>query len=43
MNPQILNDLQRFYPELAVSLTLLGVVVLDLALPRPRARRQLSC
>ncbi len=38
MNPQILQDLQKFYPELVLSLTLLGVVILDLALPK-RARR----
>jgi NADH-quinone oxidoreductase subunit N len=34
MNPQILYDLQKFYPELVISLTLLGVVILDIALPR---------
>ncbi len=34
MNAQILLDLQRFYPELALSLTLLGVVVVDIALPK---------
>jgi uncharacterized protein (UPF0147 family) len=34
MNPQILRDLQKFYPELALSFALLGVVILDIALPK---------
>ncbi len=34
MNPQILHDLQKFYPELALSLALLGVVILDISLPK---------
>lgn len=34
MNPQILHDLQKFYPELVLSLTLLGVVILDIFLPK---------
>jgi len=34
MNPQILHDLQKFYPELVLSLTLLGVVILDITLPK---------
>lgn len=31
MNPQILNDLQRFYPELTLTITLLAVVVADIS------------
>ncbi len=38
MNPQILNDLQRFFPELVLSLTLLIVVVLDISLPEGARR-----
>ncbi len=34
MNPQIIQDLHHFYPELIISLSILGVVVLDLALPK---------
>jgi NADH-quinone oxidoreductase subunit N len=34
MNPQILNDLKEFYPEIVLSLAFLGVVILDIALPK---------
>lgn len=34
MNPQILMDLKKFYPELALSVALLCVVIGDLAFPR---------
>jgi NADH-quinone oxidoreductase subunit N len=34
MNPQILHDLQKFYPEIVLTITLLGVVVLDITLPK---------
>ncbi len=36
MNPQLTQDMQRFYPELAVSVALLAVIVFDLAFPRIR-------
>jgi NADH-quinone oxidoreductase subunit N len=36
MNPQILQDLQTFYPEITLTLTLLAVIVIDLAAPRIR-------
>jgi NADH-quinone oxidoreductase subunit N len=34
MNPQILLDLKKFYPELILTATLLCVVIADLAFPR---------
>ncbi len=36
MNPQILQDLNAFYPEIAITLTMLLVVVVDLAAPAVR-------
>ncbi len=36
MNPQILLDLQKFYPELIITAALLFVVVGDIAFPRYR-------
>jgi NADH-quinone oxidoreductase subunit N len=36
MNPQLLGDLQRFYPEIAVTVTLLLVVIVDISLPHAR-------
>ncbi len=36
MNPQVLIDLKRFYPELILAAALLCVVVGDIALPRLR-------
>jgi NADH-quinone oxidoreductase subunit N len=36
MNPQILQDLQAFHPELTITLTLLAVIVVDLAAPSIR-------
>ncbi len=36
MNPQILQDLKAFYPEITLTLTLLAVIVIDLAAPRIR-------
>jgi len=34
MDPQIVLDLHSFYPEIALTLTLLAVIIVDLALPR---------
>ncbi len=39
MNPQMLQDLQNFRPEIMLSLSLLGVVILDIALPKGTTRR----
>ncbi len=36
MDPQIAHDLHAFYPEIAVTLTLLAVIVVDLAAPAVR-------
>jgi NADH-quinone oxidoreductase subunit N len=36
MNPQILQDLQAFHPEMTITLTLLAVIVVDLAAPSIR-------
>ena len=36
MNPQLLQDLSRFYPELAVTFALLLVVTVDISLTRGR-------
>jgi NADH-quinone oxidoreductase subunit N len=36
MNPQILFDLRRFYPEIALTASLLAVVVVDLIVPASR-------
>jgi NADH-quinone oxidoreductase subunit N len=36
MNPQIFQDLQAFLPEIALTLTLLAVIVVDLAAPKVR-------
>ncbi len=36
MNPQILLDLKKFYPELILTITLLCVVMADLAFPKIR-------
>jgi NADH-quinone oxidoreductase subunit N len=36
MNPQILQDLKAFYPEIALTVALLAVIVVDLAAPRIR-------
>ncbi len=36
MNPQILTDLRHFYPEIVLTLALLGVVIADIALPKIR-------
>ncbi len=36
MNPQILSDLKKFYPELILSAALLCVVIADIAFPRLR-------
>jgi NADH-quinone oxidoreductase subunit N len=33
MNPQILQDLSLFYPEITLALALLAVIVVDLAMP----------
>ena len=33
MNPQILQDMHAFYPEITIALTLLAVIVVDLAAP----------
>lgn len=36
MNPQILQDLKAFYPEITLAAALLAVIVVDLAAPRVR-------
>jgi NADH-quinone oxidoreductase subunit N len=36
MNSQLMQDMQRIYPELAVTVALLAVIVFDLAFPRIR-------
>jgi NADH-quinone oxidoreductase subunit N len=36
MNPQLLADLQKFYPEIAVTVALLLVVIVDISFPRMR-------
>lgn len=36
MNPQILQDLQKVYPELVITLALLGVVIADISFHRIR-------
>lgn len=36
MNPQILQDLHAFYPEITITLTLLAVILVDLAIPEIR-------
>jgi NADH-quinone oxidoreductase subunit N len=36
MNPQIIEDMQRFYPELAVTVALLAVILVDIGLPSIR-------
>jgi NADH-quinone oxidoreductase subunit N len=36
MDPQLISDLQKFYPELTISLALLAVVVVDITLNRWR-------
>jgi NADH-quinone oxidoreductase subunit N len=36
MNPQLLPDLQKFYPELAITVALLLVVIVDISFPRLR-------
>ena len=36
MNPQIIHDLHSIYPELALTATLLLVILVDLAFPRVR-------
>jgi NADH-quinone oxidoreductase subunit N len=38
MNPQIIEDLQKIYPELVIVLALLCVIVADLSLGRMRSR-----
>ncbi|NLT65562.1 MAG: NADH-quinone oxidoreductase subunit N [Acidobacteria bacterium] len=38
MNPQLLLDLQKFYPELALTAAFLCVIVADIAFPRIRKR-----
>jgi NADH-quinone oxidoreductase subunit N len=40
MNPQLLLDLKKFYPEITLTAALLCVIVVDIALPR--IRKQLS-
>ena len=34
MDPSLLSDLGKFYPEIALTVALLVVVVVDIALPR---------
>ncbi len=36
MNPQLLQDLRDFYPEIALTLTFITAIVVDIALPRHR-------
>ena len=36
MNPQLLADLEKFYPEIAVTVALLLVVIVDISFPRMR-------
>lgn len=36
MDPQITRDLHAFYPEITITLTLLAVIVVDLAAPAIR-------
>ena len=38
MHPYLLRDLHLFYPEIAITVTLLLVVVADIALPRVRGK-----
>jgi NADH-quinone oxidoreductase subunit N len=38
MNPQILQDLSLFYPEITLALALLAVIVVDLAMPAIRRK-----
>ncbi len=36
MNPQIIQDLHRFYPEITIAAALLAVILVDIAFPRLR-------
>jgi len=36
MNPQLLQDLKQFYPEIILTVALLAVIVVDIAFPRSR-------
>src|SRR5213592_363915 len=36
MNPEILQDLESFFPEIVLTLALLVVILTDIALPKPR-------